>query len=271
MKLKNYVFALCATATLTMMSGCSNESIKAHGGNLEEIVKSKTLVVGTNAEYAPFEYINTAGKVVGYDIDVVGLIETKIEATYDIDLNVVITDMPFDGLIGSMNSNQIDFIAAAFSKDAEREKTLAFSNIYYKAQTVLVVKDNNTSVTDYDSLSGKKLGAQLGTVQVDFATEATGESNVSAIASLSGLILDLQVGNIDALVVEKPVAQNIVGKNNGFKIIDTIPFADDDGYGFATNKGNDSLIALLNEVIIENQANGKLDEMFASALEESLA
>lgn len=262
------IAALVATFVFGAASCSSNQ---AHGGDLEGILESKTLVVGTNAEYAPFEYISSkTGEIAGYDIDLIYHFEDFVEEKYDIDLKVVIKDMPFDGLIGSMNSNQIDFIAAAFSKDEEREKTLLFSDIYYKAQTVLVVKEDNTSITDMDSLNGKKLGAQLGTVQVDFATEATGEDNVKALSALSTLVLDISVGNLDALVVEKPVAENIISKNSGYKIIDSIAFADDDGYGFATNKGNEELVELLNEFIQINKDNGKFDEMFIEAQEEAI-
>lgn len=270
MKLTKALSTVALVTTFALgVASCS--SVKAHGGDLQGILESQTLVVGTNAEYAPFEYISSkTGKVVGYDIELVNLFESFIETKYNIDLKVVIKDMTFDGLIGSMTANQIDFIAAAFSKDEEREQTLLFSDIYYQAQTVLVVKENYNDITDYDSLNGKKLGAQLGTVQVDFATGATGESNVKALGSLATLILDLAVGNVHALVVEKPVAQNIVSKNSGYKIIDTIAFADDDGYGFATNKGNEALVAELNEFISINQQNGKFDELFVKAQEEAL-
>jgi polar amino acid transport system substrate-binding protein len=270
MKLTKTLSTVALVATIALgASSCS--SVKAHGGDLQGILESQTLVVGTNAEYSPFEYISSkTGKVVGYDIDLVNLFESFIETKYNIDLKVIIKDMAFDGLIGSMNAGQIDFIAAAFSKDAEREETLLFSDIYYQAQTVLVVKEDEKSITDYNSLNGIKLGAQLGTVQVDFAAEATGENNVKALGSLSTLILDLTVGNVTALVVEKPVAENIISKNSGYKIIDTISFADDDGYGFATNKGNEALVAELNEFISINQTNGKFAELFVKAQEEAL-
>ena len=53
-------------------------------------------------------------------------------------------------------------------------------------------------------------------------------------------------------------------------IIDTISFADDDGYGFATNKGNEELVELLNEFIQLNKENGKFDEMYITAQEGAL-
>lgn len=267
------IIALSSLLLTSLFTLASCQNVLGTGGDLDKIVAKKTLVIGTNAEYAPFEYLSGASqKIVGFDIDVVKLIEEKIEATYDIDLNVVIKDMNFDGLIGSMNSNQIDLIAAAFTKTEEREKTLLFSDIYYQAQTVVVTKTGTTSITDYDSLKDLRLGAQLGTVQVDFANEASGNSSkVKALGSLATLISDLSVGNLDALLVEKPVAQNILKKNAGYKMIDTIAFQDDNGYAFATNYGSEALINIVNQVIQENKENGNLDQLFVDALDASLA
>lgn len=270
MKKRLFLVPILMIMLLLGLSSCKS-NIKGHGGNLTEIVNSGNLVIGTNAEYAPFEYIDSkTGKVTGYDIDIIKLIEKEIEKQYNVEINVVIKDMAFAGLIGSMNANQIDFIAAAFSKNEEREAALLFTDIYYKAQTVLVVKKDYKGITDYESLKGKKLGAQMGTVQVDFASEAAGGDSL-ALDSLATLSSSLKVGNLDALVVEKPIAQNIISKNSGFEIIDTIKFADDDGYGIATNKGNIELVTLINKVIAENQANGKLEELFYEALQESLS
>jgi ABC-type amino acid transport substrate-binding protein len=79
------------------------------------------------------------------------------------------------------------------------------------------------------------------------------------------------VGNIDALMVEKPVAQNIIAKSSGYKIIDNIAFPDDDGYAFASNYNiGEDLINLINGVITVNKENGVLDGLFVDALNESL-
>lgn len=248
------------------------QEVVGSGGDLEAIVTKKTLVVGTNAEYAPFEYLDGASqKVVGYDMDVVGLIETHLETMFDIDLNVVIKDMAFDGLIGALAANQIDLIAAAFTKTDERAESVLFSDIYYDAQTVVVTKKDQQKVTDYNSLSGLKLGAQLGTAQVNFTVEASGnQNNVKALGSLSTLLSDLEVGNLDALIVEKPVAMNMVSKQTSFTYLDTIVFADDDGYAFATNHGQEDLINQVNQVIAAASASGLLLSMYVDALNQSL-
>ena len=269
--MNNKLLSTLFLTSLISLTAC--QSSIGTGGNLDKIVASKTLVVGTNAEYAPFEYLDGASQtVVGFDIDVVALIESAIEEQFNIDLKVEIKDMAFDGLIGAMTSNQIDFIAAAFTRTDERAESVLFSDIYYQAETVLVVKQDQSKISDYASLTGLKLGAQLGTVQVDFANEASGDANkVKALGSLATLISDLEVGNLDALLVERPVALNILNKNSGYAMIDDIDFADDDGYAFASNYGSEDLINLINGVITSAKSDGSLDQLFVDALTESLA
>lgn len=264
-----YLSMLLMTSLLTLTS-C--QDVVGTGGELSEILMNKTLVIGTNAEYAPFEYLDGASQtVVGFDMDVVGLLETHLENTYDVDINVVVKDMAFDGLIGSLQANQIDLIAAAFTKNAERAESVLFSDIYYQAQTVVVMKSNQTKIIDYASLSGLKLGAQLGTVQVDFALEASGSAqNIKALASLSTLLSDLEVGNLDAILVEKPVAMNMVQKQSGLKYTEEIAFADDDGYAFATNHGKEAFIDEINTVIFKATEDGSLASMYVAALDASL-
>ena len=110
----------------------------------------------------------------------------------------------------------------------------------------------------------------MGTIQNDFALGAVEKDNqVRSIATIASLILDLNIGNVDVLMVEKPVGENIISKNKGYKIIDTISFPDDEGYAFATNKKQDDLINLINDVIKENKDNGKLAQLYVEAVEKA--
>lgn len=273
--LKSLLIFILLCLFMTTTSSCS--AFSASGGNLDKIVSKRKLVVGTNAEYAPFEYLACSlekvcfnEEVIGYDIDIVKLIEEEIEDKYQITLDVEVKNMAFDGLIGSLKANQIDLIAAAFTKTEERAKFVEFSDIYYQAQTVLIVKENDNTISTYEDLLGKRIGVQMGTVQNDFAISASGnESLVRSIGAIASLILDLQVGNVDLLMVEKPVGENIILKNSGYKLIDSIEFPDDAGYAFATNKGQISLIELINDVIKENKENGVLQQLYVDAIEKA--
>lgn len=266
--MKNKTKALTILSSLllvtTSLVGCAE---KNSAGDIDMIVKKQKLVVGTNSEYPPFEFLTSSSELKGLDISIAKLIGEEISKVYDTDITVEFSDMPFDGLEGALQAGKIDFIAAAFSKTPGREEVALFSDIYYQAKTVLLVK-NDTDFETMEDLANKKLGAQLSTIQENFAIDATGDENlVKALSSISTLILELSTNNIDAIVIEKPVAESIISSNSNLKIIDTIAFADDDGYGYAALKTSTKLIEIINNVIEDLKSTGKIDQLLIEASE----
>src|SRR5574344_1618603 len=197
MKQKNALIGLlCVGVAFSSVASCSKE-VYGCGGNLTSIVQAKTLVVGTEAGYKPFEYLNvTSGAVEGFDVDFMNYVGSSLSKTYSTTVNVVFKDMDFDGLIGALQANQIDCIAAAFSITEERAKSVEFSDEYFTAQTVVVVKEDCTSITDMASLKSAVVGAQLGTVQGDMISADGFNSANKTLKNISDLLLALQAGQL---------------------------------------------------------------------------
>lgn len=267
MKLKN-VFAMFLTTCSLFATGCSSSTTK--GDVLDNIVSSKKLIVGTEATYVPFEYTDTNGNIIGYDVDVVKLVEEKIESKYNIDLTVEWKDMSFDGLVGALQTNKVNLVAAAMTITEDRAKEVNFSDSYFEAATAVLKKKDNTKITDMDSLKAAKCGAQLGTVQADYiVADGWNKSNMT-VTSVADLSLALQAGTIDALVVETPVANAIKAKYTDFELVPNIDFNDSASFGLASQKtGSDSFIALINEVLSDAKASGKLDEIYTEAVNKA--
>lgn len=93
----------------------------------------KVLKMGTNAEFPPFEYVD-GDKIVGFDIS----LSQKIAADYGAKLEVV--NMQFDSLISALSAGSIDFVAAGMSIDEERKKNVDFSDEYFTAKQVVIVR-----------------------------------------------------------------------------------------------------------------------------------
>ncbi len=93
-----------------------------------------TLVMGTNAEFSPFEFHADDGTIVGFDVDLATYIAAELE------MELKIEDMNFDSLIGALQSSKVDFVAAGMTADAERRKNVDFSDSYYSASQVIIVK-----------------------------------------------------------------------------------------------------------------------------------
>ena len=255
--MKKFFKSLISVLAVFLFVSCSGAK---SAGNLDQIIANGEIIIGTNAEYPPFEFVTVNGDLAGLDIELTKLIGSELSKKYNKTINVKFMDMPFDGLIGALQANQIDLIAAAFSKNSEREKSVLFSDIYYQAKTVLLVK-SNTAISSLDQLSNLKLGAQLGTIQEGFAADIiSNQNNLKALASLTTLTLDLKSGNIDAILVEEPVAKAILKNNTDLKIIDTLSFEDDDGYAFATKLGANALINDINAIIAKFKLDGTIEQ-----------
>lgn len=261
--MKKFNKSLLSLSVGFLLVSCGNV---VSSGNLDNIVEDGKLIIGTNAEYPPFEFVMVNGELAGLDIELGKLLGEELSTKYNKKIVVEFVDMPFDGLIGSLQANQIDMIAAAFSKNEEREEVVLFSDVYYQAKTVLLAK-NQTNISSLDQLSNLKLGAQLGTIQEGFASDLiVNQNNLKALASLTTLVLDLKNDNINAILVEEPVANAIVKNNSDLKVINTLAFADDDGYAFASKKDATKLVDFLNQTIQKWKTDGKIEQLLADVV-----
>ncbi|HHW46495.1 MAG TPA: transporter substrate-binding domain-containing protein [Clostridiales bacterium] len=101
---------------------------------IDEYTPDGKIVLGTNAEFEPFEYRDDKGDVVGFDIE----IAKRIAA--DLGKELVIDDMAFDSLIAALQTGKVDFVVAGMSNTEERRQNVDFSDDYYIASQVIIVK-----------------------------------------------------------------------------------------------------------------------------------
>lgn len=101
----------------------------------EEPAGDMELVMGTNAEFAPFEFVDDNGTIVGYDIEIAKEIARKLG------YKLVIENMNFDSLIAALNSGKVDMVVAGMTANDERRQQVDFSDNYYDAAQVIIVKE----------------------------------------------------------------------------------------------------------------------------------
>lgn len=259
-------FALLGSLAVCLIStGCSAAS---NNGSLEMIVQNKKIVVGTEATYEPFEFVNSTGDVVGMDIELAKLVAQGIGKEKGVTIELEVINMTFDGLLGALQAGTIDMIAAAYSVNPERADKVDFSNSYISFGTTVVV-GKDSSIDSIDDLIGKTVGAQLGTTMETKALDVVGESgNVVSMTSNANLINSLIVGNLDAVILEDSVAQNYAAKNNTTLKMSTAEFVDEtaDEYAFAVQKGQSELLEIINTVIDNCVSSGSILELYEAAV-----
>ena len=147
----------------------------------------KKLRVGLNAIFAPFEYVEN-GKITGFDVDMIN------EIGKNLGYKIEIIDQSFDGLIPSLKAGKIDIIVSGMSSTEQRRKSVDFTDDYFISKETYLRRKGNNSVTP-NSLSGKKIGVQLGTIQ-EIEARAIKGATVVPNESTVNIILDLKAGKI---------------------------------------------------------------------------
>ena len=143
----------------------------------------------------------------------------------------------------------------------ERKKTFNFSDGYYNNELSLVVKEGDTTITAVEDLQGKKVGTELGTTADTYADSLNSITNVK-YNSGAVAVMNLKAGKVDAVILDKPVAQQVLLTNDGCQILEGVKLVSSET-GIVVNKNNPELLKEINAVIKELKETGKLQELIA--------
>ena len=168
--------------------------------SLETVVNRGTLIVGTRPDYPPFEYFNETSDIVGFDVDLMEYIAAHLNVT------VVFQDIELDSLADACEAGMIDVIAAAMSITEDLASRLQHSIPYFQIDMSVVVMNVSTlQVSTLDDLSGHPVGVLLGSIE-DETISAIGTVNVVRYESIDLLFDALDVGTVDAILINTPAA-----------------------------------------------------------------
>lgn len=199
---------------------------------------SKKVVVGTDATWAPFEFVDEKTKaIIGFDIDLMNAIAKEAG------LQIEYKNVPFDSLLAGMASGQYDAAISSITITEDRKKEMLFSNSYYAAGQLVVVQNANTAIKSQADLKGKKVGAQVGTTGAEEAKNLG--AALKTYDDIGSAYLDLVNGQVEAVVADNPLAIGYVRKYEGKIKAAGQPFTNEQ-YGIAVKKGNDKLLADIN-------------------------
>lgn len=263
---------LMMAMVLSACGGAGNPAAEAPAGEaagdqqtsaLERIQASGKLRLGTSADYPPFEFhkiVDGKDTIMGFDIDIAR------EIAADLGVELVITDMGFDGLLTALQTGNLDMVISGVTADEDRAKSVDFSMNYYTAvQKVIIRGEDAETYKTVADLAGQKVGAQLGTVQEDIVQEQMPDSEMRSLTKLPDLILDLKSKNIAAVVVEEPIAEAYVGANPELIVSDIELVQDDAGYSVAMPKDSPELVEAVNATLQRLLDAGKIDEFVTEA------
>ncbi len=250
---ENKILVMIVTIALfgsaILLSGCTEEK------------EENKIIVGTSADFPPFEYTDN-GKIVGFDIELITAILENLNYT------VEVQDIGFDSLIPSLQTDKIDVIAAGMTITDAREDVIDFSDPYYQAdQSVLIKKGSGVEINaSHDlenftaSIANLTIGAQTGTTGASWIqenlidTEMMDEENLKLYDLYLDAVADLDIGpeRLDAIVLDLDVAKAFA-ENENREVAYTI--ITEEYYGFGVKEGNTALV---------EKINAELDEFIGS-------
>ncbi|MBD9097551.1 MAG: amino acid ABC transporter substrate-binding protein [Ruminococcaceae bacterium] len=214
----------------------------------EDTTAKTTLIMGTNATFPPYEYVE-GDKIVGIDAEIAAKIAEKLGMTLEIQ------DMDFDAILGSVQTGKIDFGMAGMTVTEDRLKSVNFTTFYAKGVQVVIVKDGG-KVASLDDLAkdGILIGVQQNTTGDIFASDDYGTDKVVQYKNGPDATAALVAGKIDAVIIDKEPAKSYVAANTGLSILDA-SYADED-YAICVAKDNDELLNKINTALEELIADG---------------
>ncbi len=212
-----------------------------------------TLTMGTNAAFAPYEFVDDSGKIVGIDAEIAEAIADKLG------MKLEIKDMAFDSLITAVSSGSIDMVLAGMTVTEERKQSVNFTDSYAKGVQSIIVPEGSAIASADDLKNAKKIGVQSGTTGDTYCSDDFGEDKVSKFDNGAVAVQALANGQVDCVVIDNEPAKQFVKQNSGLKILDTAYTEED--YAAAVAKDNTELLEKLNGAIAELKAEGKIDEI----------
>ena len=267
------MLALMMSLSLVACGNKTDDSNNADDANTDSNTEQTggTLVLGTSADYAPFEfmYADDSGTMqyAGIDISAAQYIADEMG------MELQVENMNFDYLLTSLAKGDYDMVMAAMEATEERLNSADFSDPYYTdiPPMILVKADAADQYATLADFAGKSVGAQAATTKETIVTDQMEGANLVSLTLVTDLVNELVYDKIDAVVLDGAVAQEYVDANPDLAIAGaSSELGEAQPYCIAVAKGDPKgLLPGINEAIAKMTSENKMEEFIAAADELS--
>lgn len=227
------------------------------------------LVMGTSANFAPFEY-RDGGEFRGIDIEIAQRIAK------DLDKKLIIKDMEFDSVVQSIASNSVDIGITGLTINDTRKQVINFSDPYFSASQMIIIKEDDARFENLktkddvikviNNLNNLKIGVQAGTTgefysKGDADWGFSGFLNAETLSFTNGaMAITAMLNNqIDIVIIDEMPARVLVQTNKGAKLIDIS--LTDEKYAIGVRKDKKDLLDKINEILKQMQEDGSMQQI----------
>lgn len=242
-----------------MMTGCT----KVPSVGLEGVKERGKLVVGLDDQFAPMGFRDEKGNLVGFDIDLANEVGERLGV--EVELKPIV----WDTKEVTLNNGEIDLIWNGYTITPDREKKVRFTEPYLENRQMILVKEGS-GITSIADLAGKKVGLQLGSSAQDAVSKnPEAEASFKEIRKYENnveVLLDLEIGGIDAAVMDSVVGYYYMKKNAyPFTVLEE-DFGDE-LYGIGGRKEDQTLVDAINETLGAMRGDGTFQAISESWFE----
>ncbi|HEY0289285.1 MAG TPA: cystine ABC transporter substrate-binding protein [Pseudomonas sp.] len=244
---------LLSAFSLVLGTGLVGQAIA--GDQLDTIKKNGTLKVGLEGTYPPFSFVDKDGKLTGFEVDFSEALGKELG------VKVQLQPTPWAGILAALESKRLDVVINQVTISDERKKKYDFSTPYTVSgiQALVQKKDADKFKTAND-LSGHKVGVGLGTNYEQWLKENVPGAVVKTYDDDPTKYQDLRVGRIDAILVDRLAALELVSKTKDALAVSGEPFSRQEA-GIALRKGEPELLDAINKAIDKLRADGTLAKL----------
>ncbi len=215
----------------------------------------KSVRIGTDATYPPFESVNSNGQIVGFEVDYANALCVKMKVT------CTFQNQDWDGIIPALLSGKFDVIFSGMHATPARAKKVLFSDVCYDTPQVWIGQAaNKSNDISLEAVKGKLIGAQSATTFVIYLDQFYKGIEVKLYPTGDEALVDLGNGRLDYVLVDMLVAQHFIDKNPGCcRIVGEIPRTPEIfgvGVAAAFRPEDTDLAAMFNRAIAEADADG---------------
>ena len=252
------ILAACGGQSSTSSSTTPTASAPASASSAAPAAEGKEYKVAMNAQFPPFESMNSSGQIEGFDVDVMNAIakEEGFKVTYH--------QQAWDGIFASLKAGDNDILISGITITDDRKKEMLFSEPYYKITQVVLVPQGKNIASVEDLKKMDKVGVTIGTTG-DLAAQkilgATSEK-IIRLENLPLMLKEVETGAVDAVISDSAVVADYVKKkgDKGFTMVE-VPDFTVEYYGIAVRQDDKALMDKINSGLKKIQASGEYDKI----------
>ncbi len=272
--MKKMLALLLATMMVLSLAACGGNqkaNTAAPANALEKIKADGVLTVATSPDFSPMEFVDSSKsgqeQYVGFDVSLAKYIAQELGVKLEIQA------MSFDACQTAVYTGTVPMSISGYSWTKERAENYELSDYYYAGdneteQVLLIRKADAAKYTKAEDFSGKDVGAQNASLQMQLVTEQLPDAKCVTIGDIGVGVLELQSGNIEALAVAKGNGEQIMA-NNSDLVQCAWEFTVDEAYEanvIMIQKGETALLEAVNAALKKAYDGGMYGPWYDEAL-----